>query len=121
KEEEDMSEYKALAGKTYSWTTRRKIRLSNFTVNIVQMRDSSFNIGVKMGKHIKNSSLISTFESITKPEIDYQNMESIYTTFAPHLLEELEGLSQGLEVPLNRTAALFSGYDLPRTEALGCS
>jgi len=85
------------------------------------MRDSSFNIGVKMGKHIKNSSLISTFESITKPEIDYQNMESIYSTFAPHLLEELEGLSQGLEVPLNRTAALFSGYDLPRTEALGCS
>jgi len=98
-----------------------RMRVTNFIVNIVQMRESSFNIGIKMGKLIKNSSLIKSFESITKPEIDYQNMESIYSTFAPYLLEELEGLSQGLEMPLNRTAALFGGYDLPRTEALGCS
>lgn len=95
--------------------------MSNFNVDILQMRDSSFNIGFKMGKYIKNNPLLNIFESITKPDIDYKNMESIFSAFAPHLLDELEGLSQGLKIPLTKAASLFSGYDMPKTEALGCS
>ncbi|MEC5424752.1 C45 family autoproteolytic acyltransferase/hydrolase [Virgibacillus sp. C22-A2] len=95
--------------------------MASFSVNVLQIRDSSFNIGFKMGNFIQNKPILKTLELITKPEIDFKNMRSIYSTFAPHLLEELEGLSQGLEIPLNRAASLFSGYDLPRTEAMGCS
>lgn len=95
--------------------------MSNFSVNVLQIRDSSFNTGSKMGKFIRNKPILKTLELITKPEIDFKNMESIYSTFAPHLLEELEGLSQGLEISLNKAASLFSGYDVPKTEAMGCS
>lgn len=95
--------------------------MSNFTVDILQIRDSSYNIGLKMGREVRNNPILKTLESITKPEIDYDNLKAIYSTFAPHLLDELEGLSQGLEIPLNKAASLLSGYDVPKTEAMGCS
>lgn len=101
--------------------SRGGIIVLNFTVDVLQMRDANFNIGLKMGKHIKNSSLLKTFESITKPEIDEQSMKSIFLNFAPHLLDELEGLSQGLEIPYHQATALLSGYDMPKVGALGCS
>ncbi|WP_121604646.1 C45 family autoproteolytic acyltransferase/hydolase [Virgibacillus sp. Bac332] len=95
--------------------------MSNFTVDVLQIRDSSFNIGLKMGRYIRNKPILKVLESITKPKIDFGIMKSIYSTFAPHLLEEIEGLSQGLEIPLNKAKSLFSGYDVPKTEAMGCS
>ncbi|HLR51670.1 MAG TPA: C45 family peptidase [Candidatus Avamphibacillus sp.] len=93
----------------------------NFTVDILQIRDSSFNIGFKMGKYVKDKPFLKTFESITKPEIDDKNMKAIYSTFAPHLLEEIDGLAEGLGISHRKAAALFSGYDMPKAEALGCS
>ena len=95
--------------------------MANLNVDVLQIRDTSFNIGFRMGKLIQNKPILWTLESITKPEIDYQNMKSIYSTFAPHLLEEIEGLSQSLEISSDKAAALFSGYDVPKTEAMGCS
>lgn len=95
--------------------------MPDFNVSVIQIRDSSFKIGVKMGKYIQNSPILKTLEMITKPEIDYKNMKSIYKTFAPHLLDELEGLAVGLKLPLNKAASLFSGYDVPKTEEMGCS
>ncbi len=90
-------------------------------MDIIQIRDSSFNIGKKMGEYIQNRPILKTLEMITKNEIDYVNMMSIFTYFAPHLIDELEGLAEGLQLPLHKTAALFSGYDVPKTEAMGCS
>lgn len=90
-------------------------------MKVLQIRDRSFEIGIKTGMEIKNQPIIKTFEAITKSEIDYENMKSIYSSFAPHLLEELEGLATSLELTPNKAAALFSGYDVPRTEAMGCS
>ncbi|MFI8575436.1 C45 family autoproteolytic acyltransferase/hydrolase [Rossellomorea aquimaris] len=95
--------------------------MSSFKVSIFQIRDSCFQIGLKTADKVRNTPILKTFESITKQEIDLHNMKSIYTTFAPHLLEELEGLAQGLGISPGRAAALFSGYDVPKTEAMGCS
>ncbi|MYL18855.1 peptidase C45 [Halobacillus litoralis] len=95
--------------------------MPDFFVNVLQIRDSSFDIGIKTGMEIKNQPIIKTLEAITKPEIDYDNMKSIYSSFAPHLLEELDGLAQSLNLSSNKAAALFSGYDVPKTEAMGCS
>ncbi|OCA88419.1 peptidase C45 [Bacillus sp. FJAT-27225] len=95
--------------------------MSTFSVSVIQLRDSSFDIGLKMGKYIKNKPILKTLELITKSEIDYKNMKAIFSYFAPHLLDELDGLSQGLEISLSRAASLFSGYDMPKTEAMGCS
>lgn len=96
--------------------------MTNFAVDILQARDNSFNIGVQLANFFKNNpSILKTFEVITKPEIDIPNMKSIYTTFAPQLLEELEGMAQGLNLSFPKVASLFSGYDVPKTEAMGCS
>lgn len=95
--------------------------MSNFNVSIFQIRGSSFQIGLKLGEKFHDSPILKIFESITRQEIDLKNMKSIYSTFAPHLLEELEGLAQGLDISPDRAAALFSGYDVPKTEAMGCS
>lgn len=95
--------------------------MSNFTVDIVQVRGDSFHIGCSLGEQIKNNSLVNTFKLITKPTIDYESMKSVYTMFAPHLLEELEGLSHTLKISIKKTASLFSGYDMPKAEVLGCS
>lgn len=95
---------------------------SNFAVDVLQVRDTSFNVGVQLANSLKNKHvLMKTFEDITKPEIDIPNMKSVYTHFAPQLLEELEGLSQGLGLSFQKVASLFSGYDVPKTDAMGCS
>ncbi|MGM0751614.1 MAG: C45 family autoproteolytic acyltransferase/hydrolase [Bacillota bacterium] len=95
--------------------------MPSFNVSIVQARGDSFQIGLKTGENVCNTSILKIFESVTKQEIDLYSMKSIYSTFAPHLLEELEGLAQGLGISPDRAAALFSGYDVPKTEAMGCS
>lgn len=95
--------------------------MSELNVAILQIRDTSFNIGFEMGKHIQSQPILKTLEMITKPEIDYENMKSIYSAFAPHLFDELQGLSEALEISPEKAAALFSGYDVPKTEAMGCS
>ncbi|WP_369899458.1 C45 family autoproteolytic acyltransferase/hydolase [Bacillus manliponensis] len=95
--------------------------MSKFEVPIIQMRDSSFYIGLNMSRYIQNSSILKTLDRITKPEIDYKNIKAIYSAFAPHILDELEGLCEGLAMTQNKAAALFSGYDVPKMEAMGCS
>ncbi len=95
--------------------------MTNFEVDIFQIRGSSFHIGLKTGEMIRNTSILQIMESFTKPEIDIPNMKSIYSMYSPHLLEELEGLAKGLGIRSERAAAMFSGYDVPKTEAMGCS
>ncbi|MFC4408849.1 C45 family autoproteolytic acyltransferase/hydrolase [Chungangia koreensis] len=95
--------------------------MSLLTVNILQIRDSSFMIGAQSGKWIQTKPILNTFELITKPEIDVSEMQSIFASLAPHLLDELDGLAQSLGITSDKAAALFSGYDVPKTEAMGCT
>lgn len=48
-------------------------------------------------------------------------MKALYSSFAPHLLEELNGLACGLRLSSKRAAAMLSGYDVPKPQAMGCS
>lgn len=95
--------------------------MENFEVKILQIRDHSYQIGYETGKSMRENPIVQILETITKPEINYKNMKGIYSSFAPHLLDELHGLSEALEISIQRAASLFSGYDVPKTEAMGCS
>ncbi|MGN8843110.1 C45 family autoproteolytic acyltransferase/hydrolase [Niallia sp. Sow4_A1] len=96
--------------------------MKKFEVKIVQIReDSSFNIGMKTGQHILDSSLVPMWNKIFEHDIDYKNMRSIFSSYTPHLLEELEGLAQGLGISSIRAASMFSGYDVPKIDAMGCT
>ncbi|MEI2664262.1 C45 family peptidase [Rossellomorea sp. LJF3] len=95
--------------------------MQDFKLLIFQMRGSSYDIGVETGERMKATSILQMLGSITKQEIDLPEMKSIYSSFAPHLLEELEGLAKGFGISSHKAAALCSGYDVPKTEAMGCS
>jgi len=95
--------------------------MTKFEVSVLQIRDNSFNIGMKLGQEIKHKSMLKTYEMMTKPEIDYHEMKAVYSAIAPHLLDELNGVAEGLGISLKKSMALFSGYDLPKVEAMGCS
>lgn len=95
--------------------------MSAFKVDVLQLRDTSFNLGVSLGNILKGRPIVNIIESVTKHEIEIERMNSLYSTFAPHLLDELRGLAEGLEMPFNKCAAMFSGYDMPKVAAMGCS
>lgn len=97
------------------------MEVSSFDVDILQLRTSHQEIGVKTASALKERQKIHMLERITKDNIDYEGMKNVFTKFAPHLLEELEGIAQKLRITIEEAAALCSGYDVPRLEAMGCT
>ncbi|OEH53840.1 peptidase C45 [Oceanobacillus sp. E9] len=92
-----------------------------YEVDIFQCRGSSFDIGYQIGEQLKNNKIVDVYKEKMKPTIDIANMESVFSTYAPHLIEELKGISEGLEISYKEAAAIFSGYDIPKMDAMGCS
>ncbi|WP_102028388.1 C45 family autoproteolytic acyltransferase/hydolase [Salirhabdus sp. Marseille-P4669] len=92
-----------------------------FQVDVLQFRASSYDIGFQIGKHLKNSPKLSIFKQIAKDNINVKEMEAILRGFSPNLVEELKGIADGMNVPYEKACALFSGYDVPKTEAMGCT
>ncbi|MCA0149467.1 MULTISPECIES: C45 family peptidase [Rossellomorea] len=95
--------------------------MPEFKIQVFQMRANSYLIGVDTGEKMRATSILQILGSITKQEIDLSEMKSIYSSIAPHLLDELDGLAEGFSISFHKAAALFSGYDVPKTEAMGCS
>lgn len=93
----------------------------SYEVDIFQCRGSSFDIGYRIGEQFKNNKIVDVYKEKMKPTIDIANMESVFSTYAPHLMEELKGLSEGLEISYKETATIFSGYDIPKIDTMGCS
>jgi predicted choloylglycine hydrolase len=98
-----------------------EIIVGKFEVNVFQLRGSSFNIGLKTGKKLHESPIVKLWSKIIEQDIDYKSMHSIYSSYAPHLLEELDGLAQGLGISSIRTASMFSGYGVPSLDVMGCT
>ncbi|GAQ16286.1 peptidase C45 [Oceanobacillus picturae] len=95
--------------------------MGSFTVDVLQVRNSSYQIGRDLGEFYRNRPILNTYDSITKSAIDEESMKSVYTALAPHLLEELKGIADGLNISFRKAAAMFSGYDVPKTKEMGCS
>lgn len=95
--------------------------MPDYTVHILQLREDNYHNGLKLGRSLRNQPILKAFEAVTKPEIDTEQLKSIYNEFAPQLLSELEGLAEGLEMPFSKAAALLGGYDVPKIAAMGCS
>ena len=95
--------------------------MSQFTVEIMQLRKRPYEHGLAIGKKFKGNVMLEQLENLVKPEINVTDMKKLYRTFDPILLEEIEGIAEGLELNFSKTAALISGYDVPKTPALGCT
>jgi predicted choloylglycine hydrolase len=91
-----------------------------FKISIEQYRGISYNIGYFQGKHM-NKSLIEMFSKIVnEDEIDLAGLNNIYSLHAPHLIEELHGIADAMDIPFKK-AALFGGYGTPEIQGMGCS
>lgn len=93
--------------------------MSEYNVKILQLRGEAYNNGVSLGERLR--ALQQRFEAVARPEINIDEMKSIYTAFAPHLLEEMYGAAEGMGCEAGKAFALLSGYDVPSIPAMGCS
>ncbi|WP_449354991.1 C45 family autoproteolytic acyltransferase/hydrolase [Virgibacillus natechei] len=91
-----------------------------FEVAIDEQKGSSYEIGYNQGENIP-ASLVEKFESIVNQNIDVRAAENIFQQFAPHLLDEIKGLTDSLNIPYKKALSLFSGYDIPMLKGMGCS
>lgn len=94
--------------------------MTDFRISVEQYSGTYYDIGYKQGQQI-DKPLINMFANIVNEDrIDLDRLNEIYAWFSPHLLEELSGLADSMDIPLKR-AALFSGYGTPEMPGMGCS
>lgn len=95
--------------------------MNTFKVDVLQIRKNPYELGLLLGKKFYSTKILERLETITKKEIDLAKMKELYRTFDHSLLEELEGIAEGLGYTFSKTAALISGYDVPKIPAMGCT
>ncbi|KAB7663646.1 C45 family autoproteolytic acyltransferase/hydolase [Bacillus sp. B1-b2] len=95
--------------------------MNTFKVDVLQVRKNPYELGYLLGKKFYKTKILKQLEFITKKEINLVEMKALYRTFSPHLLDELEGIAEGLQYSFCKTAALISGYDVPKLPAMGCT
>src|SRR5690625_4243151 len=92
---------------------------------VLQFRGSHYEFGLFQGEKIRNSPLLSRRERqwrLYKPKfkIDVKEARLAYKDYAPGLWEELEGLSDSLEMPMEQVLRDYGGYRVPGPKS-GCS
>jgi predicted choloylglycine hydrolase len=92
-----------------------------FKVDILQIRDTSYTIGKKIGAFYAGNSILNQFKQLSASHTNYQEIQDLFSSFAPHLLDELEGIADGIGIQPLQAASFYSGYNMQRPQALGCS
>lgn len=93
--------------------------------DIIQFRGTHYDFGYMQGEQLKNSILVRNRErqwKVRKPQfrIDRQETEMIFQELAPSIWEELIGLRDALEWPVERVLLEFGGYRVKIIPS-GCS
>jgi len=94
--------------------------MGTFKISVEQYRGDSYDIGYQQGQQIDRSLLVMYSNIINEGDIDLDEMKEIYSTYAPHLLRELSGIADSMNISM-RKAALFSGFGAPEIQGMGCS
>jgi predicted choloylglycine hydrolase len=99
--------------------------LKNFYVDIIQGRGSYYELGLLAGRLHKDSTLYThhlkrRVSSLRNYKIDIKKAELLFHQFAPQLWDELIGLSEGMNWPLNEAVHEYSGYQADWNKS-GCS
>lgn len=91
-------------------------------VRIVEFRGDYFQIGLEQGKEIKSLSDFLQIEQLREltRNANAQKSKEMVENFSPMLFQELRGLAEGLNMELESTIKLFSGYDVVFPE-MGCT
>ncbi|MCM3595897.1 C45 family autoproteolytic acyltransferase/hydrolase [Metabacillus idriensis] len=92
---------------------------------VIQGRGSYYDLGIKQGKLHSDSKLFQNHQkrrikSIKSYQSELKAAKSLYEQFAPGLWQELEGLSAGLDWPIEDIVHEYSGYQADWKKS-GCS
>ncbi|MDQ0272484.1 C45 family autoproteolytic acyltransferase/hydolase [Cytobacillus purgationiresistens] len=93
--------------------------------DVLQFRGSHYDFGVLQGKRLKDSLSVKNREDqwkVRKPrfQIDAEEAKAAINRFAPGVWEELMGLQEALEWPIQRVLQEFGGYRVNYRKS-GCS
>jgi predicted choloylglycine hydrolase len=94
-------------------------------VTIVQGTDSHYEFGKKTGLNLKNVPLMEHYTKQQHKEqkrhtVHLPTAKKLFMTYSPAVWEEMNGLSEGLEMPLADVVHLFGGYQMDWKKS-GCS
>ncbi|RKQ33915.1 C45 family autoproteolytic acyltransferase/hydolase [Oceanobacillus halophilus] len=93
--------------------------------DIIQFRGSHYDFGYMQGKQLKNSLIVKNrkkFWKLRRPRftVNIQETKQILNRYAPGMWDELEGLQNAMEAPMNEILRDFGGYRI-NTPKSGCS
>lgn len=94
--------------------------MGNLKISVEQYRGDSYNIGYQQGQQIDRSLLVMYSNVINEEDIDLEELKKVYSTYAPHLFQEMLGIADSMNISL-RKAALFSGFGTPEIQGMGCT
>ncbi|MGP4071633.1 C45 family autoproteolytic acyltransferase/hydrolase [Piscibacillus sp. B03] len=93
--------------------------------DIVQFRGSHYDFGYKLGKNLRDSLVVSNRQKgwkLKRPrfEIDVDEARVQFQRYAPSIWSEMEGLRDGLQLPMEEVLRDFGGYRVEPDKS-GCS
>ena len=91
-------------------------------VKIIQLEGSHYQFGLDQSKEVTTSPFRETMDILYQitTSSNYRKAIEFLQDISPNLLAELEGLSKGLNMSLDATVKLFSGYDIEFPD-MGCT
>ncbi|SDC68212.1 Predicted choloylglycine hydrolase [Terribacillus halophilus] len=95
--------------------------MDEMKADIIQFRGSAYEIGRNTAAVYSKNPVLKQFNQLSDMQTDYTEIQDLFSAHAPHLLDELHGLADGLGIALPDAAVLYSGYNLLRPQALGCT
>ena len=91
-------------------------------VRIVELSGDYYQFGLEQGHELSSLPISEQLNQLMALTINSnsQKAHEILKNVSPNLLDELKGLAEGLNIPLDTTIKLFSGYDVVFPE-MGCT
>ncbi|QCR32496.1 C45 family peptidase [Lysinibacillus sp. SGAir0095] len=96
--------------------------MEDLKVRIVELKGSSYEMGLEQSKEIKTTELreqLNILEGLTVNS-NSKKAEELLKSISPNLLEELGGLAEGLGMEIATIIRLYSGYDVT-FPSMGCT
>lgn len=100
--------------------------MKQFYSDVFQYRGSHYDFGYFQGELLKSSPILPNREKQWGPKkdrhflINPEEYKNIMNTFAPAILDEIQGLADALQMDIEKAFRLFGGYYLEFTRS-GCS
>ncbi|MFE8697698.1 C45 family autoproteolytic acyltransferase/hydrolase [Cytobacillus sp. FJAT-53684] len=97
-------------------------KTEELVVRIVELRGDYYQFGLEQGKEIMSLPILNQMNQLLELTINSnsQRAKEIVKNVSPKLFQELKGLAEGLNRPLDSIIKLFSGYDVVFPK-MGCT